>query len=71
MGKLFFRTPCTKLSGRKIWPYGPARTESIVPGSREKRRCPRPVRVCYFEFYRAARVRFRFLPRSMRTARGT
>ena len=26
--------PNTKLSGRKIWPYGPARTESMVPGSR-------------------------------------
>ena len=29
--------PKTKLSGRKIWPYGPARTESMVPGSRSMR----------------------------------
>ena len=27
----------TKLSGRKIWPNGPDRTESIVPGSRSTR----------------------------------
>merc|ERR1719291_1662579 len=29
--------PKTKLSGRKIWPKGPERTESIVPGSRSIR----------------------------------
>ena len=30
-------SPKTKLSGRKIWPNGPERTESIVPGSRSTR----------------------------------
>ena len=29
--------PKTKLSGRNIWPNGPERTESIVPGSRSTR----------------------------------
>merc|ERR1719181_2525386 len=29
--------PKTKLSGRKIWPKGPERTESMVPGSRSIR----------------------------------
>ena len=30
-------SPNTKLSGRKIWPKGPERTESMVPGSRSTR----------------------------------
>lgn len=32
-----FYSPNTKLSGRKSWPNGPLRTESIVPGSRSTR----------------------------------